>query len=90
MVSVICICRTSSLVEHPPEERGCTQFDPGVRHQLFHVRTLYLLHKYPTHRLSNRNVNISACLAHGLLAQLVERFVYTEDVRGSSPLGPTK
>jgi hypothetical protein len=26
---------------------------------------------------------------HGLLAQLVERFVYTEDVRGSSPLGPT-
>ena len=27
--------------------------------------------------------------APGLLAQLVERFVYTEDVRGSSPLEPT-
>ena len=27
--------------------------------------------------------------AHGLLAQLVERLVYTEDVGGSSPSGPT-
>jgi hypothetical protein len=27
--------------------------------------------------------------ANGLLAQLVERFVYTEDVGGSSPSRPT-